>query len=160
MQGILRAMGDPKRLERDDWEAIVHAPFHVYSAVASIDGTPLEAQFRRLGEELEVGRGTFAESTIGRTMVETLTENLDALWAGYHALGRSSEDGLNRAMKALGKAPDGEALAIRDWLLVLAKRIAEARRTVGAEAISLDEASTIRDIAAWLDRPAPESDLT
>ncbi len=150
-------MGDPDRLTRGDWEAILHAPFHVYSAVASIDGTPLEAQFRRLGEEIASGSGVFVEGTIGRTMIDALVENMEPLWAGYQASGRSVEDGLKGATKALRRAPEGEAVAIRDWLLVLARRIAEARRTIGAESVSPDEASTIRDIADWLERPLPES---
>ena len=150
-------MGDPGRLNRGDWEAVLHAPFHVYSAVASIDGEPLEAQFRRLGDEIASGGGAFVEGTIGRTMIDALAENMEPLWAGYQASGRSVEDGLKRATKALRGAPEDEAVAIRDWLLVLALRIAEARRTVGAESVSPDEASTIQGIADWLERPVPES---
>lgn len=150
-------MGDPGRLERGDWEAVLHAPFHVYSAVASIDGEPLEAQFRRLGEEIASGSGVFAEGTIGRTMIDALAENMEPLWAGYQASGRSVKDGLKQAVKALCRAPEDESVAIRDWLLVLALAIAEVRRTVGAESVTPDEASTIRDVADWLDRPLPES---
>lgn len=150
-------MGDPGRLERGDWEAVLHAPFHVYSAVASIDGEPLEAQFRRLGDEIASGGGVFAEGTIGRTMIDALAENMEPLWAGYQASGRSVKDGLKRATEALRRAPDDESTAIRDWLLNLALRIAEVRRTVGAESVSPEEASTIRDVADWLERPGPES---
>ena len=150
-------MGDPGRLNRGDWEAVLHAPFHVYSAVASIDGEPLEAQFRRLGEEIASGGGVFAEGTIGRTMIDALAENMEPLWAGYQASARPVKDGLTRATKALPQAPDDESVAIRDWLLALALAIAEARRTVGAESVSPDEANTIRDVADWLDRPLPES---
>ncbi len=152
-------MGDPGRLKRGDWEAVLHAPFHVYSAVASIDGEPLEAQFRRLGDEIAAGAGTFAEGTIGRTMLEALAENMEPLWAGYQASDRSVSDGLKRARKALRRVPDDESVAIRDWLLVLALAIAEARRTVGAESVTPDEAGTIRDIASWLEVPAPELGL-
>lgn len=150
-------MGDPGRLDRGDWEAVLHAPFHVYSAVASIDGEPLEAQFRRLGEEIASGSGVFAEGTIGRTMIDALAENMEPLWAGYQASGRSVKDGLKRATKALRRAPDDESIAIRDWLLVLALAIADARRTVGTESVTPDEASTIRDVADWLELPGPES---
>lgn len=150
-------MGDPGRLERGDWEAVLHAPFHVYSAVASIDGEPLEAQFRRLGDEIASGGGVFAEGTIGRTMIDALAENMEPLWAGYQASGRSVKDGLKQAVKALRRAPDDESIAIRDWLLVLALAIADARRTVGTESVTPDEASTIREVADWLERPAPES---
>ena len=150
-------MSDPGRLKRGDWEAVLHAPFHVYSAVASIDGEPLEAQFRRLGDEIASGGGVFAEGTIGRTMIDALAENMEPLWAGYQASARPVKDGLTRATKALRQAPDDESVAIRDWLLVLALAIAEARRTVGAESVSPEEASTIRDVADWLDRPLPES---
>jgi len=150
-------MGDPGRLNRGDWEAVLHAPFHVYSAVASIDGEPLEAQFRRLGDEIASGGRVFAEGTIGRTMIDALAENMEPLWAGYQASGRPVKDGLKQAVKALRGAPEDESVAIRDWLLVLALAIAEARRTVGAESVSPDEANTIRDVADWLDRPLPES---
>jgi len=150
-------MGDPGRLTRGDWEAVLHAPFHVYSAVASIDGEPLEAQFRRLGDEIASGGRVFAEGTIGRTMIDALAENMEPLWAGYQASARPVKDGLTRATKALRQAPDDESVAIRDWLLALALAIAEARRTVGAESVSPDEANTIRDVADWLDRPLPES---
>src|SRR3970040_662710 len=115
-QSILRAMGDPGRLNRGDWEAVLHAPFHVYSAVASIDGKPLEAQFRRLGDEIASGGGVFAEGTIGRTMIDALAENMEPLWAGYQASARPVKDGLTRATKALRQGADDEVVAIRRWL--------------------------------------------
>ncbi len=149
-------MGDPNRISRDDWETILHAPFQVYSLIASIDGEPSEAQYRRLTEEIVGARGHFSEGTIGLVMSETLAANLDAFWAAYHASGRSPKDGLKRVKKALGKAPDDEAVAIRDWIVALAMRVADARREMGAEAVSPDEATAILELAGWLDRPAPE----
>src|SRR3972149_7925400 len=127
-------MGDPGRWNGGDWEAVLHAPFHVTSAVASIDGEPLEAQFRRLGEEIASGGGVFAEGTIGRTMIDALAENMEPLWAGYQASARPVKDGLTRATKALRKAPEDEAVALRDWLLALALGVAGGRRAGGAGA--------------------------
>lgn len=149
-------MGSPDRLSRGDWEAVLHAPLLVYSTVASVDGAPMEAQFRRLREEILAGRGAFAEASIGHTMIEALAENLDVLWEGYQASSRSAQDGLKRLMKVLRKAPEEESVTIRDWLLVLAMQIAEARRMVGETSVSPTEDEAIRDLAAWLDRSVPE----
>ncbi|MEK6720799.1 MAG: hypothetical protein AABZ33_09040 [Chloroflexota bacterium] len=148
-------MGDPERISRDDWETILHAPFQVYSLVAAADGEATEAQFRRLSEEIVMARGHFSDGTIGFTMAETLAANLDPFWAAYQASGRSPKDVLKRVKKALRKAPDGEAIAIRDWLLALAVRIGDARRGMGVDVISSNEAIAIRDLAGWLDRPVP-----
>lgn len=149
-------MGEADRLRKGEWEAILHAPFHVYSAVASADGEPMEAQFRALREQLEHGRASFADGTVGRTMVETLAANLDALWAGYQAAGRSPKDGLGRARKALDRIPDQASIDVRDWMIGLAGRIAAARRTIGEGAVSDAEREVLSSVASWLDRPSPE----
>lgn len=151
-------MGTMDRLKRRDWEAILHAPFYAYTHVGSADGTPIEAQFRRLGEEIAAGQDLFHEGSLGGTMAAALNENLDPLWAGFRAAGRSPEDGLGRARKALRKAGDAESAGIRDWILAMAARVAEVRRTVGTDAVSLSETEAIRDVARWLDRPVPDSD--
>lgn len=149
-------MGDPDRISRGDWETILHAPFQVYRLVASADGEPTEAQFRRLTEEIVGARRHFSDGTIGLTMTETLAANLDAFWAAHLAAERSPRDGLKRLKKALRKAPDDESTAIRDWLVALAARIADARREVGAESVTEREGRAIAEIAGWLDRPRPE----
>lgn len=149
-------MGDPDRISRGDWETILHAPFQVYRLVASAEGEPTEAQFRRLTEEIVGARGHFSDGTIGLTMTETLAANLDPFWAAYQAAERSPKDGLKRVKKALRKAPDDESLAIRDWLVALAARIADASREVGAESVTEAERRAIAEVAGWLDRPRPE----
>lgn len=154
-QSILRVMSHTERFQRDDWEAILHAPFHAYTHVGSADGTPIEAQFRCLVEEIEAGQETFDEESLGRTMATALNGNLDVLWAGFQAAGRSPKDGLGRARKALEKAEDSESAAIRDWILAMAVRVAEARRVLGTGAVSPAEDDAIVDVAAWLDRPLP-----
>ena len=149
-------MGDPDRISRNDWETILHAPFQVYRAVASVDEKPTEAQFRRLSEEIVGGRGHFSDGTIGLTMTETLSANLDPFWAAFQGSGRSTKDGLKKVKGALKKAPDDESVALRDWLVGLAVQIAEAHRQVGSGPVTESEAAAIRDIAGWLDRPAPD----
>jgi hypothetical protein len=149
-------VADGGRLENDDRDAILYAPFDVYATVASADGPPGAAQFRRMCDEIEAARGTFAHDTVGRTMVTTLAMDLEPLWAAYHESARPARDGLKRAAKALRKVPDDEAIAIGDWLIVLAVRIAESNRMVGGAMISVEEAAAIRDVAGWLDRPVPE----
>jgi hypothetical protein len=151
-------MGDRRRLSKSDWEALLHAPFHVYAVVAAVDGEPVEAQFRRLREEIEAAPGAFGDGTIGREMGDALAGSLDVLWDGYHAADRSPRDGLKRAAKVLKKkATEVEASAVIDWLVGLAVHVAEASRTVGEPTISLGEMNAIRDVAGWLDRPAPTS---
>jgi hypothetical protein len=150
-------MGGPQRLSRDDLEALVDAPFRIYSTVATVDGEAIPAQFRCLREEIAAGPGVFAEGTVGRLMVDALGANLDVLWEGYRASSRSPRDGLRRAAKALRRVPDDESAAVRDWLLALATRIAEVRRPIGDQRISAKEAKAIRDLAHWLGRPVPAS---
>lgn len=150
-------MGEADRLRKGEWEAILHAPFHVYTVVASADGEPMAAQFRALRDRLEQGPGAFPEGSVGRTMVDTLGLNIDALWAGYQATGRSPKDGLGRARKALGRIPDEASAGVRDWLVELAGHIAAARRTIGEDSVSEAERQAVRDVAAWLDRPLPAS---
>lgn len=149
-------MGDREKLSRDDWEAVIQAPFRVYSTIAAVDLGPMEAQFRTFRDEVEAGRSVFAHETIGFAMIEALAANLDVLWDAYRASDRSSKDGLKRAVKALRRAPELESAEIRDWLLVLAGRIASVRRVIGDGSVSADEARVIRDLADWLDRPEPE----
>ncbi len=151
-------MSTADRFSRDQWEHILHAPFHAYMHVAGADGRPIEAQFRRLTEELAAGRELFPEGTLGGLMVAALTENLDALWAGFRAAARSPKDGLVQAQKTLDRAEDADSEAIRDWVIAVAIGIAEARRVVGIEAVSPTEAAAISDVADWLRRPLPQAD--
>lgn len=149
-------MTDARDLSRDEWEALMHAPFHAYVHVAgSEDEEPIAAQFRLLVDEINAGQEQFPDGSLGRTLVTTLNANLDALWAGFQASGRSAKDGLSRARKVLDRGDPGDSTAIRDWLIGLAIAVAEARRTVGTDAISDDERKAIADVAGWLDRPVP-----
>lgn len=145
------------RLGRDDWESILHAPLHAYVHVGGADAPLMEAQFRRLTDEIAAGREAFADGSLGQLMVVGLAENLDPLWAGFHAAGRSPRNGLSRARKALRKADDAESEAIRDWIVALAAHVAEASRTLGTDAVSPAETEALRDVAAWLDRPLPRA---
>jgi len=95
----------------------------------------VEAQFRRLGDEIASGGRVFAEGTIGRTMIDALAENMEPLWAGYQASGRPVKDGLKQAVKALRGAPEDESVAIRDWLLVLALAIAGALHNISPDIV-------------------------
>ncbi len=151
---MVTSMGS-ESLSQDDWEAILHAPFRVYTLVASADGPPVESQYRHLGEAILAGRESFGEGTVGRTMVDTLVANQDVLWAGYQASGRSPKDGLKRAVKALRQVPEGESAAVRAWLVALGITIGEVRRTVGEATISESEQLAIRDLTKWLDSPIP-----
>jgi hypothetical protein len=151
-------MGGPKPLSRDDWEAILHAPFHVYSAAASADGVPSATQFRRLREEIDAGPGAFAGAGVGHEMMATLAGNLDVLWAGYQASGRSVRDGVKRVVKSLGKISEAESAAIRDWLLLLAIHVAEARKVIGGESVNPDEQKVIAEVGSWLERTLPTVD--
>ncbi len=149
-------MGDPDRISKGDWETILHAPYLVYRFVAAADGEPSEAQFRRFSDEIGAARGHFSDGTIGATLAETLGANLDAFWVASHEAGRSPKHGLTRVRKALRKAPEEESVAIRDWLIAMAERIADARREMGADAVSVAETAALGDVAGWLERPAPE----
>lgn len=51
--------------------------------------------------------------------------------------------------------PQDDGTAIKDWLLLLAVRIAEVRRLMGETSISSKEADVIRDLAGSLGRPIP-----
>ncbi len=153
---MLSVMGDPEKLSRDDWEALLHAPFAVYSTIVAADEEATLAQFRHLNEELLTGQGTFADGSIGRAMAEAVAANADILWEAYRASGRHPRDVIRRAMGGLRQVPDEEAVAIRDWLLVLAVGVAEADRVIGEPTVSWDEASAIRELAGWLKRPMPD----
>ncbi len=151
-------MRTAESLSRDEWEGILHAPFHAYMHVGGVEGPPIEAQFRFLTEEFAAGRDAFSDGSVGAMMTAALTENLDSLWAAFQATGQSSKDGLNRARKTLGKVSDAESEAIRDWIIRLASGVGQVRRVMGTEAISPDEAAAISDIAGWLHRPLPQDD--
>ena len=148
-------MGDSPELSREEWESLLHAPFCVYLAVIATEAEVTQAQFRALREEVAAARQAFGDGTIGWTLAETLTANLDMLWAAYQSSGRHPGHDLKRARKVLGKVPDDESAAVRDWLIVLAIRLARADRTVGKPPVSHEEVSAIRDIAGWLQRPIP-----
>ncbi len=152
---MLSSMSDPEVLSRDEWEALLHAPFCVYSALVATEPEAGEAQFRCLREEILAARQAFADGTIGWTLTESVAANLDVLWAAYQGSGRHPGDDLKRARKALDKVPDDESTAIRDWLIVLAIRVARADRTLGEPPVSHEDLSAIRDIAGWLKRPIP-----
>ncbi len=151
-------MGDQVRLSGDDWEALLRLPFAAYSAASQAGEAAGAAQFRRFHEELDAGRAAFAEGTTGASLTDALAANPDTLWSAYHAEGKSPEDAAKRGMKVLRKVPEAESIAIRDWLLLVALRVAAAYRVVGEEPVSRDEAYAIRDLAKWLDRPLPEFD--
>lgn len=151
-------MRTAESLSRDEWERILHAPFHAYMHVGGVEGPPIEAQFRFLTEEFAAGRDTFSEGSVGAMMTAALTENLDPLWAAFQAAGRSSKDGLTRARKTLGKVSNAESEAVRDWIIRLAGGVGQVRRVMGTEAISPDEAAAISDVAGWLRRPLPQDD--
>ena len=146
------------RFSSDQWEHILHAPFHAYMHVGGADGPPIEAQFRRLTEELAAGRESFPEGSLGGLVSAALVENLDALWAGFRAAARSPKDGLVRARKVLDKAELDDSEAIRDWIIAVAIGVGEARRVMGTEAVSPTEAAAVNDIADWLRRPVPQAD--
>ena len=152
---MLLPMSDSVELSRDEWESLLHAPFCVYSAVAATELDVTVAQFRCLRDEILAAQQTFADGTFGRTLAESVAANLDVLWSAYQNSGRHPGDDLKRARKALDKVPDEESAAIRDWLIVLAIRVARADRTVGGQPVSHEEVSAIRDIAGWLQRPIP-----
>ncbi len=151
-------MADSPELSRTEWESLLHAPLCVYTAVAAAEAEATQAQFRSLRDEVAAARQAFADGTIGRTLAETVTVNLDMLWAAYGSAGRHPRDDLKRARKVLDRASAEESAAVRDWLIVLGIRVAQADRTVGEPPVSPEEASAIRDIAGWLQRPIPPLD--
>ena len=148
-------MSDPQDLSREEWESLLHAPFCVYLTVIAAESEVTQAQFRCLRDEVAAARQAFPDGTIGRTLAETVTANLDVLWAAYQSSGRHPGDDLKRARKVLDKAPEEESAAVRDWLIVLGIRIARTDRTVGEPPVSHEEVSAIRDVAGWLQRPIP-----
>lgn len=149
-------MASADDLSRDEWEAIMHAPFHAYVHVAkSEDAEPIAAQFRILIDEINAGQEHFPEGSLGRLLTSTLNANLDALWAGFQVSDRSARDGLTRARKVLDRADPGESATIRDWIVSLTVAVAQASRTIGTDVISDDETRAIADVAGWLDRPVP-----
>ena len=70
-------MAGAEGISKRSWETLVFAPLHVYSHVASADGPPTEAQFRRLMEELESAREAFGAETVGGQLVAALVSNID-----------------------------------------------------------------------------------
>ena len=149
-------MGDEVQLSGEQWEALLHMPFGAYSTVAEAGEPAGEAQFRRFVEEIEAGRTAFAEGSTGATLTDALAANLDTLWSAYHASGRSAQDVVKRGVRVLGKVPDAESVAIRDWLLVMAVGVAAATRVVSEPPVSWDEMFAIRDLAKWVKRPVPD----
>lgn len=152
-------MSDPANLSRDDWEALLHAPFAVYSILVESEAEVTGAQFRRLREQLASAADTFAEDTVGRTLVDSVNANLDVLWDAYLVAGRASADVIRRAAKALGRVPADESEAVRDWMLRLAVHVAESNRVVGEGPVSWDELDAIRELAGLLKRPVPKLGL-
>ena len=153
---MLRVMGDPAKLSGDQWQALLHMPFGAYSAIAETSDAAGGAPFRRFREVIEAGRSGFAEGTTGATLTDALAANLDSLWSAYHASGRSPQDAVKRGVKVLGKVPEADSVAIRDWLLVMAVGVAAATRVVGEPPVSWDEVYAIRDLAKWVMRPVPD----
>jgi hypothetical protein len=149
-------MSKPENLSRDDWEALLQAPFGAYSTVASAEEAATAAQFRCLREELETAAGAFAPGTTGRMLAGSVTANLEVLWAAHQAARRSPEDVIKRAVKGLRRVPARESEAVRDWLATLAVRVAQADRVVGEPSVSWDELDAIRALARWLRRPVPD----
>ncbi len=149
-----------QRLSRDQLEAVLHAPLFVYSMVAGADGEAIAGQFMRLREEVAAGSDAFPDMTVGSVVAQALAANLDVLWEGYQAAGRSPRDGLKRAVKALRRVPDQEAHAYRQWLLTLAMQVADVRHGMGEPRVSPNEAGAIRELAGWLGEPAPEAAST
>lgn len=149
-------MGDTKPLSGDQWEALLHLPFAMYSTVTEVDQGGAEAQFRSFRDEIEHGRTAFAEGTTGAELANAVAGNLDVLWSAYQAGGRSPEDAVKRAMKVLDKIDEQESEAVRDWLLRLALGVARATRTVGEPPVSWNEVFALRDLARWLKRPVPD----
>lgn len=149
-------MADLENLSRDDWEALLHAPFAAYSVVAAADEAATEAQFRQLRDEIGAGADAFPDGTIGRELADAVAENLDILWSAYRASGRSPRDTLKRAAKGLRGLPDAESIAVRDWLLVVALRVARANRTMGEATVTHEEVAALVELAGWLDRPVPD----
>jgi hypothetical protein len=124
--------------------------------VASADGEAMEAQFRRLREEIAAAPSVFGDLTIGHMAAEALSADLDGIWDAYQAAGQSPRDGLKRAIKALRRVPDPESRAYRHWLLTLAMQIADATRSMGDPRVSPNEAEVIRVLAESLDEPEPD----
>ncbi len=155
---MLRPMVDSASLSGDQWEALLHLPFAIYSTVADADADQgsAEAQFRSFREQISHGRSVFAEGTTGADLANAVAENLDVLWSAYQASGRSPEAVAGRGMKVLRKIDDGESEAIRDWLLVVALGVARAIHTVGEPPVSWNEVFALRDLAGWLKRPVPD----
>lgn len=145
----------PEQLTNDEWDAIVRAPFCVYSLVASAGGPPDAAQFRVLTEEIMVGRTTFPATSVGHALLEAIAVDQEGSWAAYQASGVSPKDGVKRSMKALGRVAEADSVAVRDWLLTLATAIARSEHMMGEPAISDTEALAIQDLAGWLERPVP-----
>jgi hypothetical protein len=140
----------PKELSSADWEALVFAPMWVYTAVAGADGPPETSHFRRLSEELDAANARFGGSGVAGTAVETLHDNIDAMWAAYQASGIDPRRGLKRARGVLKKVPGPEREAFVEWLMGLAVRMSEARHTAGAAIVTERERRAIRDVASWL----------
>ncbi len=153
---MLRSMDDRASLSGDQWEALLHMPFAVYSSVTDADDGGAEAQFRSFREEIEHGRSVFPEGTTGADLANAVAGNLDVLWSAYQASGRSPEEVVGRGMKVLRRIDDGESEAIRDWLLVVALGAARAIHTVGEPPVSWSEVFALRDLARWLKRPVPD----
>jgi hypothetical protein len=153
---MLRSMGDKGSLSGDQWEALLHLPFAAYSGVLDVERGGAEAQFRAFRDEIDHGRTAFAEGTTGADLASAVASNLDILWSAYQAAGRSPEDVAKRGMKVLRRLPEDESVAIRDWLLGVALRVAGSTRTVGQPAVSWSEVFALRDLARWLKRPVPD----
>jgi hypothetical protein len=152
-------VGDPSKLSRADWEALLQAPLCAYSAVSAADESASEAQFRAFRSELDAARSTFRQGSIGWILVDNVIANLEVLFAAHQAAGRPTRAVLKRARKALREAPDDESEAVRDWLVRLAVRVAAADRVVGEPPVSHDELGAIREVAGALKRPIPVDEL-
>ncbi len=144
-----------EQLSDDEWTALLQAPFCVYSLVASAEGPPDTVQFRTMTDEVEAARAVFPSGTIGHVFIEAVAADMLGLWAIHHASGASPKAGIKTAMKALGRVAETDGIAIRDWLMVLAERVAASTRMMGQPPISAGEERAIRDLSKWLDRPAP-----
>ncbi len=153
---MLSTMGDSADLSGDQWEVLLKLPFAAYTIVATAGDVANEAQFRCFREEIEHGRASFGDGTTGAALTDAVAENLDMLWSAYRASGRSPEDLAKRGVKVLGKVPEGESVAVRDWLLLVALRVAAASRVVGEPPVSWSEVYALKDLARWLKRPVPD----
>ena len=158
-------MTQPDDIGQENWEALLEAGPAIAIAVASAAGSGRQTEDELgafvdavatalVAHDRDTLLGRLVGDLHGRLAAGWRPDVADPLTDGLHAARRAG------AILAVSGDPEG-AEAVREWLLGVARTVAEARREggvlgIGAEEVSEHETATLESIADALGATAPD----